>query len=92
MKTICLNGYTFYLENITVTGGSLPNLNADSDLDFYGQEPEVNYDVIDVISQYGWMDEQCNYITPTDEDKNEVVLELEDGIAKIILSDMKEEV
>ena len=92
MKTIYLNGYTFYLENISVTGGSAPNLNADSDWDYYGEEPEVSYDVIDVISQWGWLDENCNYITPTDADKNQVVLEMEDEIAQIILSDMQDEV
>lgn len=91
MKTINLNSYTFYLENIAITGGNPPILNADSDLDFYGQEPEVTYDVIDVISQYGWLDEDCNYIIPTDADKNEVVLEMEDEIAQIILSDMSDE-
>lgn len=92
MKTINLNGYTFYLDNITVTGGSAPDLNADSDWDYNGEEPEVTYDVIDVISPYGWLDEDCNYITPTDADKNEVVLEMEDQIASIILADMQDEV
>ena len=92
MKTINLNGYTFYLDNIVISGGSKPNLNADSDWDYYGESPEVSYDVIDVISAYGWMNEDCEYITPTDADKNEVVLEMEDEIAQIILSDMQDEV
>lgn len=91
MKTLNLNGYTFYLENIAITGGSPPTLNADSDLDFYGEYPEVAYDVIDVISSLGWMNEDCEYVTPTDADKNAVVLEMEDEIAHIILSDMSEE-
>lgn len=93
MKTICLNGYTFYLENITVSGGSAPNPSAESDWDYlYGDSPEVTYDVIDVISSYGWMNEDCEYITPTDADKNAVVVEMEDEIAKIILADMQDEV
>lgn len=92
MKTICLNDYIFYLENITVSGGSLPNPNADSDWDYYGQEPEVTYDVIDVINSYGWTDEDGELITPTDADKDAVVLENEDEIASIILADMQEEV
>lgn len=92
MKTVNLNGYTFYLDNITVTGGSAPDLNADSDFDFYGEDPEVTYDVVDVISSFGWMDEDCEHIIPTDADKNEVVLEMESEIASIILADMAEEV
>lgn len=92
MKTINLNGYTFYLENITVSGGSLPDKYADNDWDYYGDTPEVTYDVIDVISTYGWIDEDCNYITPTDDDKDAVVLENEDEIASVILADMQDEV
>lgn len=92
MKTIILNGYIFYLENITVTGGFQPILNADSDWDFYGEDPEVTYDVIDVISSYGWLTEDCEPTIPTDADKDAVVLEMEDEIAQIILADMQEEV
>lgn len=91
MKTINLNGYTFYLDNIAISGGSAPNPNADSDWDFYGEDPEVTYDIVDVISQWGWLDEDCNYITPTEEDKNAVVLEMEDEIAKAILADMQDD-
>lgn len=92
MKVINLNGYTFYLDNISVVGGSAPDPNADSDFDFYGEDPEVAYDVIDVISSFGWMNEHCEYIIPTDADKNGVVLEMEDKIASIILADMTDEV
>lgn len=91
MKVINLDDYTFYIDNISVTGGYPPNHDAKySDWDFYGEKPELSFDVVDVTSSLGWLNEDCEYVTPTDADKNAVIEEYLKDITEAILSNIEE--